>query len=107
MGFQGVIFSDDLSMAAADVAGDYPQRARAALQAGCDMVLVCNNPAAAGAVLESLSAYSDPVAQSRLVRLHGRHGRRLERLREDPRWHRALALLAENLEGDTLTLNLD
>jgi beta-N-acetylhexosaminidase len=107
LGFQGVIFSDDLSMAAADIAGDYSERARAALRAGCDMVLVCNNPGAAALVLESLSDYSDPVSQSRLVRLHGRHGHRLERLREDPRWHHALALLAQGPEGETLTLNLD
>ncbi len=105
--FQGVIFSDDLGMAAAQVAGGFPERARAALAAGCDMVLVCNNPEAAAAVLQDLAAYSDPVGQSRLVRLHGRHGHRLERLRQDPRWHRALALLADGLEGDTLAFRLE
>ena len=107
LGFQGVIFSDDLSMAAAVVAGGYTERARAALTAGCDMVLVCNNPEAAAEVLASLSDYSDPVAQSRLVRLHGKHGHGPARLREDPRWHRAVALLADDTPGDTLALNLD
>lgn len=71
-GFQGAIFSDDLHMAAAACAGDYPARARAALDAGCDMVLVCNAPDQARRVLEDLGDYHDPAAMMRLVRLHGR-----------------------------------
>ena len=71
LGFRGVIFSDDLCMVAAEVAGDAATRARAALAAGCDMVLVCNDRAAAVAVAESLAGYSEPVGQLRLARLHG------------------------------------
>jgi beta-N-acetylhexosaminidase len=105
--FQGVIFSDDLSMAAAEHGGCYADRARAALEAGCDMVLVCNNPEGAAAVLEELRGYHDPVAQSRAVRLHGRPARSLERLHYDHRWQRAVALAGQLTRDTSLDLNLD
>jgi beta-N-acetylhexosaminidase len=70
--FQGVIFSDDLSMEGAKIAGGVVARARAALAAGCDMALVCNDPAAGDAVLDGLGPYEDPVSHLRLVRMHGR-----------------------------------
>lgn len=105
--FQGVIFSDDLSMAAAEFGGCYAERARAALVAGCDMVLVCNNPAGADEVLNELIKYQDPVAQSRMARLHGRPARALDRLQHDNRWRRANALANAFTAETTLDLDLD
>lgn len=86
LGYEGAIFSDDLGMAAAAEAGTLPRRARAALDAGCDMVLLCNHPEAVPTVLRGLPD-PDPVSDMRLVRLHGRpvvdSWRKLRRLR---RW---------------------
>lgn len=73
MGFAGAIFSDDISMAGAEVAGGYEARAATALAAGCDMVLVCNNQAAAVGLLDTLPVDPDPASQVRLMRMHGAH----------------------------------
>ena len=55
LGFEGAIFSDDLSMQGASVIGDYEQRAKQALKAGGDMALVCNNRPAAENIIDALS----------------------------------------------------
>lgn len=67
--FDGVIFSDDLSMEGASFAGDMVQRADAAWSAGCDMLLLCNAPDSVAMVLEHWKPASDPVRATRLARL--------------------------------------
>ena len=99
LGFQGAVFSDDLSMGGAEWAGDYPQRARAALAAGCDMVLVCNQPERAIEVVEALGDYHDPAAQLRLARMHGRRFPDPVALRAGERWQKAVRLL-ESCESE-------
>lgn len=106
LGFQGVIFSDDLSMAAAEDAGSYAERANAALNAGCDMVLVCNNRAEAITVLDALNGYNDPAAHVRLVRMHGRGRVKRQTLHLDPRWKQAVEAMAAAEQHQTLDLNL-
>jgi len=106
LGFQGVVFSDDLSMGGAAAAcGDVMTRVRQALSAGCDMLPVCNNRASVIELLTHLEVEPEPASSLRLVRLHGRSGApdRTE-LEASPEWLRARDLLARIAAAPALTL---
>lgn len=86
LNFNGTVFSDDLSMKGAASVGDFPERARLAQLAGCDMILVCNNPAAADQVLESLPISQDPIREQRLSRMQGKPQMNREQLMRNEKW---------------------
>ena len=96
LGFEGVIFSDDLSMEGASVAGTVTQGARAALDAGCDMVLICNNPDKADQLLAELDTSITKTSQRRIRKLFGRR-KPLDwnKLEQEGEYRAALRLLKE------------
>ena len=100
--FRGAVFTDDLSMAGAVAFGGPVERCRLPLQAGCDMMPLCNHRASVVAVLDGLNASPEPVSSLRLARLHGKTGLGADcfaDLKALPRWQAAQALAARLREG--------
>ena len=92
LNFQGIVFSDDLSMAAAHSGGDIEMRAAKALGAGCDMILACNDRSAALAVADYLEATQHPGC-ARLSALTATPSSEIKSLYDEQRWQEAVAML--------------
>ena len=104
--FDGVLFSDDLCMKAAHVAGGVPERVAAAIDAGCDMALVCNNREGALAAIEKARSM-DKLAHQRFSRMKGAipawRGSLEATCAVFPRWADARANVAKVFFSDAIT----
>lgn len=105
LGFDGAAFCDDLSMQATANYGSMPDRACRALDAGCDMVLVCNDRPAAKATVNALRDFSNPLSLVRLARLHGTGQVMRESLLASEDWQIAADSLQHWLERPSFTLD--
>lgn len=84
--FNGAIISDDLSMQAAKNFGEIETRVTLAFEAGCDLVLVCNDSVAADRVLSRVNYTAPPISHARLIRLHGQCQLGFNDLKQNPIW---------------------
>ncbi len=101
LGFNGVVFSDDLSMEGASIMGPMPQRAANALAAGCDMVLICNRRDAVIQTLDELRIEPDPASQSRLAGIRGIGGLEESALFASTQWLTGNAMMQSMLSMKT------
>ncbi|MCK4841703.1 MAG: beta-N-acetylhexosaminidase [Methylococcales bacterium] len=95
LNFNGTVFSDDLSMEGAVSMGDFSQRAILALEAGCDMVLVCNNPTAADEVLASLAVTQSDSREQRLKTMLAKPHLSREQLIKTDKWQQISKQISE------------
>ena len=105
LGFDGAVFCDDLTMKATESYGTMPKRARLALQAGCDMLLICNDRPAAQAAVVSLREHSNPPSLVRLARLHGTGQVLRETLLASDEWQAAAKRFDDWADRPPLELN--
>jgi beta-N-acetylhexosaminidase len=105
LGFDGAVFSDDLSMKATRTYGSMVKRATRALEAGCDMILVCNDRSAASATVAALRDYSNPLSLVRLARLHGTGHPLWESVQASDEWQAARDALAHLQDRPSLELD--
>ena len=102
--FEGAIFTDDLSMGGAAEFGDIVARVTAALDAGCDVLPVCNDRAAVATLLDRLEYEPQPSSHLRLVRMRGRPAPERDALYAGEAWRTNLNLLARAASAPKLKL---
>lgn len=105
LGFGGAVFCDDLSMKATREYGSMAKRARLSLEAGCDMILVCNDRDAAHQAVNALHDYSNPLSLVRLARLHGTGQQSRKDLLASEEWQEVNALFVKWSERPKLQLH--
>lgn len=93
LGFHGVVFSDDVGMAAAESAGGIGERVTAHLDAGCDLVLVCAS-AMVDAAIASVRGRA-PCADEKVRTLCGSVAENWQALRDNPQHARYVAALRD------------
>lgn len=94
--FKGVIFSDDLDMKGAScISEDYTTRAQAALDAGCDMVLVCNNRNAANEIVDNLDYNITKQTSEHLLKMRGHESLEWNKLILTDKWKHAAKVISE------------
>jgi beta-N-acetylhexosaminidase len=102
--FEGAIFTDDLSMGGAKEFGDVVARARAALDAGCDVLPVCNDRASVVTLLDELEFEIQPSSHLRLVRMRGKAAPERGELLAGESWRASQELLARSKAAPSLSL---
>ncbi len=96
--FEGVIMSDDLDMKGAERVGDHADRMKLAREAGCDLILLCNNRQAVIQVLDRLSASAHQVDLQKYELLRGRFPTQSSQTAENPLWRERRNFLLEQCE---------
>lgn len=87
--FDGIIFSDDLGMKGAGFMGNFVERAEKALHAGCDMLLLCNEPQGVEQVLDNLRYTPTTAQQQRYLSLMKKSAFSWNELETSSRWQNA------------------
>ena len=86
-------------------AGDILDRTQLALDAGCDMALICNDQPAMIKVLDSFIYDANPASAMRLARMHGKHTVSRSELQQSDKWHAAVKAVESYADEGTLDLN--
>jgi beta-N-acetylhexosaminidase len=99
LGFNGVIFSDDLNMAAASMGGSFSTRTTLALDSGCDMALVCNNSAGLDEVLDQMTLVKNSSSSRRLEKMQAKKTMATKEIVRHPQWAEAMTLIEKYQEN--------